>query len=289
MGNSWKSFPFLPAGRRCGGVLAFVVATLLAGPPSGHAQTNGDLQLKDDTGMVITLDSTISVTGVVEIYTSDPSDPNSSDEWRSVCDDYWGASDASVVCRQLGYAADQVEATALTGLPFPGSEPVKYWIDDVSCNGSEDRLLQEARRTLQANKNIADGLAATYVILQGLNVSFGLATLPCSISYQWLKGLIGGAGGLSTYLQDGDAGQASLAAVVSYIGLGVFNDAISAYDFLQNYATDSKGLQALGGDIAKTSRAFRSARDKLSRERRIIEADLSRGGCERENLLEFLQ
>ena len=150
------------------------------------------------------------------------------------------------------------------------------------------RLLQEARRTLQVNKNIADGLAATYVILQGLNVSFGLATLPCSISYQWLKGLIGGAGGLSTYLQDGDAGQASLAAVVSYIGLGVFNDAISAYDFLQSYAADSKGLQALGGDIAKTSREFRSARERLNRERRAIEADLSRGGCERSNALEFL-
>ena len=101
------------------------------------------------------------------------------------------------------------------------------------------RLLQAARRELQANKNMADGLAATYVILQGLNVSFGLATLQCSISYQWLKGLIGGAGGLSTYLQDGDAGTASLAAVVSYIGLGIFNDAISAYDFLQNYAADS--------------------------------------------------
>ena len=150
------------------------------------------------------------------------------------------------------------------------------------------RLLQEARRELQANKNIADGLAATYVILQGLNVSFGLATLPCSISYQWLKGLIGGAGGLSTYLQAGDAGKASLAAVVSYIGLGVFNDAISAYNFLQSYAADSQGLKALGGDIDKTSRAFRSARDKLSRERRAIEADMTRGGCERDNLLEFL-
>ena len=68
-------------------------------------------------------------------------------------------------------------------------------------------LLQKARGELQSNKNIADGLAATYVVLQSLNVSFGLATLPCSISYQWLKGLIGGVGGLSDYLQDGDAGQ----------------------------------------------------------------------------------
>ena len=75
---------------------------------------------------------------------------------------------------------------------------------------------------------------------------------------------------------------------MSYIGLGVFHDAISAYDFLQSYASDSKGLQALGGDIDKTSRAFRSARDRFSRERRTIEADMSRGGCERDDSLEFL-
>ncbi len=149
-------------------------------------------------------------------------------------------------------------------------------------------LLQKARSELRSNKNMADGLATTYVILQGLNVSFGLATLPCSISYQWLKGLIGGAGGLSDYLQDGDAGKASLAAVVSYIGLGVFNDAISAYDFLQSYSSDSKGLKALGGDIDKTDREFRSARDRFNRERRVIEADMSRGGCGRDNSLEFL-
>ncbi len=149
-------------------------------------------------------------------------------------------------------------------------------------------LLQEARGELRSNKNIADGLAATYVILQGLNVSFGLATLPCSISYLWLKGLVGGAGGLSTYLQDGDAGKASLAAVVGYIGLGVFNDAISAYDFLKNYSSDSKGLTALGGDIDKTVRELRSARERLNRERRIIEADMSRGGCRGDNSLEFL-
>ena len=75
---------------------------------------------------------------------------------------------------------------------------------------------------------------------------------------------------------------------MSYIGLGVFHDAISAYDFLQSYSSDSKGLKTLGGDIDKTVRAFRSARERFNRERRAIEADMSRGGCGMDNSLEFL-
>ena len=82
------------------------------------------------------------------------------------------------------------------------------------------QLLRQTRRDLGANRSVANRLAAAYTSLQGLNVAFSLATLPCSIPHQWLKGLIGGAAGLGVYVQERDAGEATLAAVVSSLGFG---------------------------------------------------------------------
>ena len=144
------------------------------------------------------------------------------------------------------------------------------------------RLLQGARREFETNTGIANGIAATYTILQVLKLSFGLATMPCSISVQWLKALLGGAAGLGSYVEDGKPGEATLAAVVGYVGgggVGVVSDAISMGEFMKRYSSDSKGLDALSRDLNKTILEFQSTRDKLTRERRVLEADLSRGGC----------
>ncbi|XP_030846969.1 deleted in malignant brain tumors 1 protein-like [Strongylocentrotus purpuratus] len=58
-------------------------------------------------------------------------------QWGTVCDDDWDDSDASVVCRQLGYSGDVGVATG--GATYgQGSGPI--YLDDVGCSGKESRL-----------------------------------------------------------------------------------------------------------------------------------------------------
>eukprot|EP00118_Oscarella_pearsei_P002855 m.11939 g.11939 ORF g.11939 m.11939 type:complete len:2352 (+) comp23692_c0_seq4:198-7253(+) len=72
--------------------------------------------------------------GRVEIYYSG--------RWGTVCDDYWGISDANVVCRQLfSSTALSYKIRAYFGL---GSGTI--WLDDVSCSGSEASLDQCSNR-----------------------------------------------------------------------------------------------------------------------------------------------
>ncbi|KAI4897327.1 hypothetical protein NFI96_032349, partial [Prochilodus magdalenae] len=57
-------------------------------------------------------------------------------QWGTVCDDYWGMSEAVVVCRELD-CGNAVTALKRFG---PGSGPI--WMDNVFCSTSESTLKQ---------------------------------------------------------------------------------------------------------------------------------------------------
>ena len=56
--------------------------------------------------------------------------------WGTVCDDSWSRTDASVVCRMLGYSG----AASAPGSAHFGQGTGKIWLDNVGCSGSENSL-----------------------------------------------------------------------------------------------------------------------------------------------------
>ena len=53
--------------------------------------------------------------------------------WGTVCDDGWGINEGIVTCRQLGYKYERMR--------FYGQGAGQIWLDDLSCSGSESRIV----------------------------------------------------------------------------------------------------------------------------------------------------
>ena len=136
--------------------------------------------------------------------------------------------------------------------------------------------------------NMANGFATAYAILQSVNVSLGLATLPCAIPARWLRGLFAGSGSLSALVNRGDAGDVTLAAVIGYAGFGVFADMETAARFMERWREDAQGLASLGRVLDSQIGAFEQAKRRLSAIRNSLKDELAMGGCEANPLDDIL-
>ncbi|XDV24641.1 hypothetical protein PO909_028759, partial [Leuciscus waleckii] len=68
--------------------------------------------------------------------------------WGTVCDDYWDASDAAVVCREMGCGSVVDASHAYFG---QGSGPM--WLNNVQCIGSESTLKRCRSNAIDSCRN----------------------------------------------------------------------------------------------------------------------------------------
>ena len=83
-----------------------------------------------DRGVLRLLGSSNYRNGRVEVFINST--------WGTVCDDSWDGRDAQVVCRQLGFGST---GSSIQRFRPSAAERVPIWLDEMTCNGSEAKLI----------------------------------------------------------------------------------------------------------------------------------------------------
>ncbi|XP_019856574.1 PREDICTED: deleted in malignant brain tumors 1 protein-like isoform X12 [Amphimedon queenslandica] len=111
--------------------LIYCPSSILGTSNCGHSDDAGvSCQAPCTNGQLRLVGGSVAYEGRVEVCMNN--------EWGTVCYDYWGTPDSSVVCKQLGYSENN--SVAFTNNNF-GSGVGKIFMDDVQCSGNEARLI----------------------------------------------------------------------------------------------------------------------------------------------------
>ena len=144
-GGKWEAVATTPGyetWHRHGGALesAFarqyrVAATTVhgAGPYSATATVTRSVSAAASEGDLALVDGSVAWEGRVEVFRDGA--------WGTVCDDSWDAADAAAACRQAGYHG----AVQAVGDAHFGQGRGAIVLDDVACEGTEDRLVDCSR------------------------------------------------------------------------------------------------------------------------------------------------
>lgn len=149
-------------------------------------------------------------------------------------------------------------------------------------------MLEKAGEKLRSNENVADAFAAAHFVLGGTNIVLGAATLPCDIPKDWLRGVLGGASGLGTFLQGSEWYDIPLTSLVSASGFGVVTDYVSFINFSEEYWKGNEDIDRLENDLKTTIDRMKAAQERLEIERDSLRSWIEEGNCEDDRLEDLL-
>ena len=147
------------------------------------------------------------------------------DRWGTVCDDQFDRRDATVACRQLGYAA-------ATGIgDADGSYRGPIWLDDLDCSGSESRLIDCSYRAPDCYHFEDVALSCSAVALPAIAITADAASVDAGTAATFTLTRSGaGAGSLAVQVQIRDSGRTDSVPVTFAAGAATATLSVATED-----------------------------------------------------------